>query len=65
MNRRFFFLFLIVFFADEINAYFDPGTGSLLVQSLVATVGGVILFFKNITFKIKNLVSGYKKWSRK
>ena len=37
--------------------YFDPGTGSMLVQILIATVAGVGAFF--VTFKA-SIVSFFK-----
>jgi hypothetical protein len=35
--------------------YVDPGSGSYLVQLLVAAVVGVAMFFKNIKLYIKSL----------
>jgi hypothetical protein len=37
--------------------YLDPGTGSLLIQFLVAAVFGVIIFFKQLKIRIKHLVN--------
>lgn len=37
--------------------YFDPGTGSMIVQILIATIAGVGAFF--VTFKA-NIVSFFK-----
>lgn len=33
--------------------YFDPGLGAMIVQAIVAAVAGVVLFSKNLMFKIK------------
>lgn len=33
--------------------YFDPSVGAMIVQAIVATVAGVVLFSKNMMFKIK------------
>ncbi len=33
--------------------YFDPGLGAMVIQAIVATVAGVILFSKNLLYKIK------------
>jgi len=33
--------------------YFDPGLGALIIQAVVAAVAGVILFSKNLMYKIK------------
>ena len=42
--------------------YFDPGTGSMLIQILIATLAGVGAFLA--TFKI-NVVSFFKKVFKK
>jgi len=34
--------------------YIDPGSGSYLVQMIIAGVLGVAFFFKNIVFAIKH-----------
>lgn len=34
--------------------YFDPAIGALIIQAIVAAVGGFILFSKNVLFKIKS-----------
>lgn len=33
--------------------YFDPGLGAMIIQAVVAAVAGVILFSKNLMYKIK------------
>ena len=33
--------------------YFDPGLGAMIIQAIVAAVAGVILFSKNVMYKIK------------
>ncbi|WP_298555144.1 hypothetical protein [uncultured Algibacter sp.] len=33
--------------------YFDPAIGAMIVQAIVAAVAGVLLFSKNLLFKIK------------
>lgn len=33
--------------------YFDPGLGAMIIQVIVAAVAGVILFSKNLMYKIK------------
>ena len=37
--------------------YLDPYTGSLLVQFVIAAISGIIIFFKQIKVKIKNIVN--------
>jgi hypothetical protein len=34
--------------------YIDPGSGSYLVQAIVAAILGIAFFFKNIVFAIKH-----------
>jgi hypothetical protein len=33
--------------------YFDPGLGAMIIQAIIAAVAGVILFSKNLLYKIK------------
>lgn len=33
--------------------YFDPGLGAMIIQAIVAAVAGVLLFSKNLVYKIK------------
>ena len=33
--------------------YFDPGLGAMIIQAVIAAVAGVILFSKNLLYKIK------------
>ncbi len=33
--------------------YFDPGLGAMILQAIVAAVAGVVLFSKNLLYKIK------------
>jgi len=35
--------------------YIDPGTGMILLQLVIAGFASVLVFFKNIREKIKNL----------
>jgi len=34
--------------------YFDPAIGALIIQAIVATVAGVLLFTKNLMYKVKS-----------
>ena len=36
--------------------YLDPGTGSLLIQGLIAGFLAIFMFFKQIKFKIQSLL---------
>ena len=33
--------------------YFDPGLGAMIVQAVIAAVAGVVLFSKNLMYKVK------------
>ncbi len=39
------------------NAYVDPGSGILLMQGLIALIGGAVVFFKNPIASIKALIA--------
>lgn len=41
-------------------AYVDPGSGMLLIQSLVAIVGALIVFVRNPIKTIKALISRWR-----
>ena len=36
-----------------ISLYFDPGLGAMIIQAVIAAVAGVVLFSKNLMYKIK------------
>ncbi|MDG4714483.1 MULTISPECIES: hypothetical protein [Winogradskyella] len=41
--------------------YFDPGLGAMIVQAIIAAVAGVVLFSKNLMYKIKLFLGLVKK----
>ena len=41
--------------------YIDPGSGSYLVQMILAAVLGVSMFFKNIKLYVKHFFSRFSK----
>jgi hypothetical protein len=43
--------------------YIDPGSGSYLVQAIIAGVLGALFYFKNIWFKIKSFVQKMRRTS--
>jgi len=49
----------------SINLYIDPGSGSLLLQALIAGIISLVVFFKNIKLFISNffyiIVNKFKK----
>ena len=34
--------------------YFDPGLGAMIVQAVVAEAAGILLFSKNVMYKVKS-----------
>ena len=45
--------------------YIDPGSGSYLVQMIVAGALGVVFFFKNIMLYIRNFFSSFNRKKKK
>jgi hypothetical protein len=45
----------------EFFLYIDPGSGSYLVQAIIAAILGGLFYFKRIWFRIKIFFSGKKK----
>lgn len=41
--------------------YFDPGLGAMIVQAIIAAVAGVVLFSKNLMYKIRLFLGLAKK----
>jgi len=41
--------------------YIDPGSGSYLVQAIIAAILGALFYFKNLWFKIKSFFVRGKK----
>ena len=41
--------------------YFDPGLGAMIIQAIIAAVAGVVLFSKNLMYKIKVFLGIAKK----
>ena len=53
-------LILVILIPVPANAYFDPGTGALLVQGLVGLFAACCLFYKRIINRIKTLLFSSK-----
>jgi hypothetical protein len=47
--------------ASSILLYVDPGSGSYLVQMIIAAVLGALFYFKTIWWRIKSFFSRKKK----
>ena len=60
MMKPYYFLHIFVWFAlsalvcvDDAQAYIDPGTGSMFIQSLVAAIAGGLFALKTYWYKLK------------
>ena len=47
----------LIFFCSKANAYIDPGTGSLLLQGLIAGIAAGAYTLKLYWYRIKNFFS--------
>ena len=61
LKKTLILLFLYIVIPNKVFAYFDPGSGSFLIQIFLAFSASCVIFFKNpITF-IKNYLKQNKK----
>lgn len=56
VHATFVIAFFWVFLMPKAHAYIDPGTGSMLLQALLAAFFAVLLFGKNIYYRILGIV---------
>lgn len=54
-------IFFVFTFSGSAQAYIDPGTGSLLLQGLAAGLVSLLVFWRGLRFKIKNMLNFSKK----
>ena len=54
---------LTLSFADNASAYLDPGTGSMLLQALIASIAGGFVMMHMYWGKLKSLLSSPMKGS--
>ena len=57
LNVSIFFFIIIV---TNANAYIDPGIFTFLWQGLIVIFITIFVFFKDIVFKVKNLLIKFK-----
>ena len=50
-------IFSFLAYAQPAFAYLDPGTGSILLQGIIAGVAGVVVVLKLYWYRIKNFFS--------
>ena len=55
-------LAIVLFFLTEQNvyAYIDPGTGSIILQAIIAAIASGLIFFNNVKEKIKKFFKSKK-----
>jgi len=53
---NFYFIVLLIS-ATPVQAYLDPGTGSMLLSTLIALIATLIYSTKSFIFKIKSLIA--------
>lgn len=55
-------LAIVLFFLTEQNvyAYIDPGTGSIILQAIIAAIASGLIFFNNLKEKIKKFFKSKK-----
>ena len=55
IGQLFYLVFVFTFFLPSFAfAYFDPGTGSLILQALAAAAFSALAFWSSLREKIKN-----------
>ena len=54
-------VFINVILPEKAYAYIDPGTGSMVLQIIIASFIGLGITFKAWMYKIKELLKGRKK----
>ena len=58
-STHFFVLITSLSWATDAHAYFDPGTGRMLIQLLMASVLGFIFTLKIYWRKFKSIIKNY------
>ena len=52
LGQRTFYLFLLTFYWAPAHAYLDPGTGSAIIQGLIATIAALGATFRIYRYRI-------------
>ena len=53
-NNLLYSILLLVFFSPDAYAYIDPGTGSLVIQAIIAIIAGAGIFISQVRMKISS-----------
>ena len=56
-SKTIIYIIIFYFFANQANAYIDPGTGGILLQALLAAVAAVWAFFTFYWKKFKEFIN--------
>ena len=59
--RAFLLSMLILFLARPAYAYIDPGTGTMIIQAIVAVIVAGGIFWRRILYFLKKLINKGKK----
>jgi hypothetical protein len=54
------FMFFALVYVDDALAYIEPGTGSMIIQSLIAVIAGGLFAIKTYWYKLKIFFSRKK-----
>lgn len=59
-HLKYLFLFFALFyiFPNVLFAYLDPGTGSLLLSSVVALFASAVFFLKSMFYRVMSIATG-------
>ena len=58
--KIYFYIFFITFFNNTAHAYWDPGTGSAILQAILALIGSIIVYLGIFKQKVKELIKTLK-----
>jgi hypothetical protein len=51
-----------LFLTTNAHAYIDPGTGSIIIQLIIAAIASITVFFKKIKNKVTSFFKKFKKY---
>lgn len=62
---KYIIIFLLIFYSNISYAYLDPGTGSLVIQSVIAAIVGAFYLLKTYKLKLMSFFSKNKNSDKK
>ena len=57
--------FVLVLISEPAMAYVDPGSGSMIIQLIIAASVGAVFYFRQVRDKIKSILFGDEKINKK